>query len=76
MLYGTPADTCSRNSFLGVSGSAFPCSQSGSAIHPATIMSFFFCAVVHERRLNIQPSDHLNSGGKVDKGEHAPMFHA
>lgn len=36
----------------------------------------FFCAVVHERRLNIQPSDHLNSGGKVDKGEHAPIFHA
>lgn len=36
----------------------------------------FFCAVVHERRLYIQPSDHLNSGGKVDKGEYAPMFHA
>jgi hypothetical protein len=36
----------------------------------------FFCAVVHERRFYIQPSDHLNSGGKVDKGEHAPMFHA
>jgi hypothetical protein len=36
----------------------------------------FFCAVVHERRLYIQPSDQLDTGGKVDKGEYAPMFHA